>query len=269
MNMDETLYLQDLMAAYKKRLRVLELQAAAFGANCPAHIQVEIADAQEKTRDIEQKLKNQDFRSYPESSFTFKQLDREIDGIEQGLREIVVKEQRVYRFLGIPIWSVTITASHTILILCLIVLWSSATGAQDELAQARADLTRVSTELNAARVEQQQVAEVLSQAETLAALTGSGGSGAILRTPQGQTMLAARLPPLQPGRVYQLFLITGDNAPISGGTFTVSQQGHGLLALPPTQEVLSATRFVVTDEPGPSGSPGPTTDPLIVGSIPS
>ncbi len=165
-------------------------------------------------------------------------------------------------------WLLSLGGIAAAAILVAAIGWAQATGAQSELAQVRADLARVNTELKTVRVEQQQVAEVLSQAETLAALTGSGGSGAILRTTQGQALLAARLPPLQPGRVYQLWLIQGDT-PASAGTFTVSQQGHGVLALAPAPAVLAATTFAVTDEPGPSGSPGPTTDPLIAGSVPS
>jgi anti-sigma-K factor RskA len=159
------------------------------------------------------------------------------------------------------VWLLSLGGIAAAALLAAAIGWAQATGAQTELARVRA-------ELDAARLEQQQVAEVLSRAETMAALTGSEGSGAILRTPQGQALLAARLPPLQPGRVYQLWMIQGDT-PASAGTFTVSEQGHGVLALAPAPEILAATTFAVTNEPGPSGSPGPTTDPLIVGSAPS
>jgi anti-sigma-K factor RskA len=98
-------------------------------------------------------------------------------------------------------------------------------------------------------------------------LSGSNGSGTLLRTPQGEALLAAHLPPLQQGRVYQLWLIQGNNPPVDGGTFTVDQRGQGLLAVASTQQVLAANTFAVTDEPGPDGSLGPTTDPLIVGAI--
>jgi anti-sigma-K factor RskA len=116
------------------------------------------------------------------------------------------------------------------------------------------------------RAEQEQVAQVLREAETLAVLQGASGGGTLLRTPQGEALLVARLPPLQPGRVYQLWLIQGQNQPVSGGVFTVDQQGQGLMSVPPTQQVSAADTFAVTDEPGPLGSPKATTPILIIGT---
>jgi anti-sigma-K factor RskA len=144
--------------------------------------------------------------------------------------------------------------------------WGQAIGLRGELAQTQSDLVRTRTELEAVRAEQEQVAQVLLEAETLAVLQGANGSGTLLRTPQGEALLAARLPPLQPGRVYQLWLIQGQNQPVSGGVFTVDQQGQGLLSVAPTQQVSAADTFAVTDEPGPDGSPKATTPILIIGT---
>ena len=102
----------------------------------------------------------------------------------------------------------------------------------------------------------------------IARLTGDSGSATLVRNPDGRTTLAAQLPLLKTGRVYQLWLIRGKNAPISAGTFTVDQQGHGLLTLAPGQQALSGDVAAVTDEPDP-GSPAPTTKPLIAGQLPS
>jgi anti-sigma-K factor RskA len=145
--------------------------------------------------------------------------------------------------------------------------WGQTISLRGELTQTRDELGRTRSALETIRAEQEQVAKVLLQTETLAVLSGSNGSGTLLRTPEGEALLAAHLPPLQQGRVYQLWLIQGNNPPVDGGTFTVDQRGQGLLAVASTQQVLAANTFAVTDEPGPDGSRGPTTDPLIVGAI--
>jgi len=130
---------------------------------------------------------------------------------------------------------------------------------QDQLASARTDLER-------AVAAQQQVAEVVAQASSVAELTGDAGRGSVLRTNSGDTLLAAQLPPLAEGRVYQLWLIGGDGVPVSGGTFTVNERGYGVVAVAAEAQSLAASTFAVTDEPGPNGSDGPTTTPLIVGT---
>ncbi|GAB4203308.1 MAG: anti-sigma factor [Roseiflexaceae bacterium] len=136
---------------------------------------------------------------------------------------------------------------------------------QAELAVAQAELTRVQGELTAAQTAQRQVAEVLALSEPLVAMSGPGGRGTVLRSASGETLVAARLPQLAQGRVYQLWLIQGSGAPVSGGTFTVDEQGFGLLRLGTTTlSPLAADTFAITDEPT-GGSPGPTTTPLVAG----
>jgi len=77
------------------------------------------------------------------------------------------------------------------------------------------------------------------------------------------TLVAHDLPPLRPGRAYQLWLVTRTGK-ISAGTFA-EQQGNAVMratyALPPEQ--LRA--IAVTEEPA-AGSPQPTSAPLIAAS---
>jgi anti-sigma-K factor RskA len=141
----------------------------------------------------------------------------------------------------------------------LAVVWGQLGSAQRDLALARADLEQ-------ALAEREQIVRVVSDYETVAELAGSGGRGAVLRTTAGDTLVAARLPQLPAGRVYQLWLIGGQGAPVSGGTFEVDASGYGVVALAPGAGALSADIFAVTEEPGPNGSAGPTSDPILAGS---
>ena len=155
-------------------------------------------------------------------------------------------------------WFLALGSLALVAIVAAIISWS-------RLAGVEADLVRVRSELATAQAMQQQVADVILQQQTIATLTG-GGSGRLVRTSDGRAVLAAQLPPLRPGRVYQLWLIQGSNAPVSGGIFTVDQQGRGVLTLAPTSAGRAADTVAVTDEPDP-GSSGPTTTPLIVGKF--
>lgn len=85
---------------------------------------------------------------------------------------------------------------------------------------------------------------------------------------RGLILAANQLPPLAPGRVYQLWVIPPDSSvALSGGVFSVD--GTGVLSefvatLP--AGLRSVKTIAITDEPGPVGSPSGTTPILLVGS---
>jgi anti-sigma-K factor RskA len=84
---------------------------------------------------------------------------------------------------------------------------------------------------------------------------------------QGIVFSVAGLPALPQGRVYQLWLIPpGAPAPISAGLIPVDASGGAQMTagLPPG--VSAVGTVAVTNEPGPVGSPGPTSTPLLAGS---
>jgi anti-sigma factor RsiW len=96
----------------------------------------------------------------------------------------------------------------------------------------------------------------------------SAGSGLIVR--------AGGLPPLQPGRVYQLWVIPPTRsgapapAPVGVGVLMADASGAYVLetgALPSAASAVSL--LAVTNEPGPTGSTGPTTPILLVGQAES
>jgi anti-sigma-K factor RskA len=129
--------------------------------------------------------------------------------------------------------------------------WGQVLGLQAELAQTRGTLAEV-----------QATAE--AQQQIIASLTGDG-HGTLMRTPSGETVLVVKLPPLKPGRTYQLWRIPGDT-PISAGLFTVDDQGVGAIAMAPGQQPQAGETIAVTDEPV-LGSPQPTMKPLIAGKV--
>lgn len=93
-------------------------------------------------------------------------------------------------------------------------------------------------------------------------------SGAIILDRDGDLAVVsvADMPPLPPGRVYQLWFVAGDQDRDSGGTFTVDAEGCATIVVR-TPVPISAYRAVgVTVEPV-GGSPGPTSPRVIGGPL--
>jgi anti-sigma-K factor RskA len=84
---------------------------------------------------------------------------------------------------------------------------------------------------------------------------------------QGLVFTAAGLPALPAGRVYQLWVIPpGAPAPISAGLVPIDSSGGAQITVELPPGVTSVGTVAVTNEPGPAGSPGPTTTPLLAGT---
>ena len=143
-----------------------------------------------------------------------------------------------------------------------------------QLGAVRAERAQAQQQLVAARAELVEVRDRLDTLQALAQATqpiqwkSDAGQATLFRNSSGESVLVARLPPLQPGRVYQLWRIQGQSTPASVGIFTVDQQGYGALALPPGHQPQSGDTFAVTNEPF-GGSLGPTTEALIAGTLPT
>ncbi len=97
-------------------------------------------------------------------------------------------------------------------------------------------------------------------------LTGQGGGTFVVAPGAGRVRLSVLgLPPLEQGRVYQLWLLK-DNTPVSAGTFTVDAQGRGTLEIMGYAWSPGYNAVAVTAEP-PGGSAGPTSDIVAQGNL--
>ena len=107
MNADDAAHIRELIAVNQRRLRKLEVQAAALGAHCPAPILVEIDETREKIASFEGQIDDRVIQSYLEGRKTAHGFTYDLDAIEHKLNQVVVQETRVYRFFGIPVFSVS------------------------------------------------------------------------------------------------------------------------------------------------------------------
>jgi anti-sigma-K factor RskA len=149
-------------------------------------------------------------------------------------------------------WVVGLSSLAVVAMLAAAIGWAQLFQTRNDLVATRAVLAETQR-------------DVANAQALIASLEGNGGSASILRTSSGQAVLIAHLPPLQPGRVYQLWRIQGSNSPASAGTFYVNPEGFTTADLPADQHPQAGETVAVTNEPD-GGSPGPTTDILIKGS---
>jgi anti-sigma-K factor RskA len=151
------------------------------------------------------------------------------------------------------------------LLVALISAFGQISGLQNELAVVREQRDQAQVVAATAQAAAAQLVAVVAQPAALGTLAGTGGQATVLQNADGTLILAADLPPLAANQVYQLWLIEGNNAPVSGGVFTVDATGYGLLTLN-VGRTLSGATLAITAEPAP-GSPGPTTDILVLGEL--
>lgn len=120
------------------------------------------------------------------------------------------------------------------------------------------------------QVNRMQAAAV-SDSFQVVALAGTevnpDASGMIVISADGKhgTLIVDKLPSLDPGMEYQLWLIEDGNR-LSGGTFTVSQDGYASLWVGAPKPLGSFPAFGVTIEPS-GGSPAPTGSKVLGGEL--
>jgi anti-sigma-K factor RskA len=83
-------------------------------------------------------------------------------------------------------------------------------------------------------------------------------------------LIVENLPPLQRGRVYELWGIPGGRIEQAQKALVfVPLRRQGVQTLEFRMPIQPGTAFAITEEPGPAGSDKPTSEPLLVGVPPS
>ena len=96
-------------------------------------------------------------------------------------------------------------------------------------------------------------------------MSGATASVVVLKNEEMTLVDFAGLPPLQSGRVYELWLITKDGRADASGVFDPSANGTSTVIVNKT--VSGYVTIAVTTEAGPNGSSAPTEQPDMVGSL--
>lgn len=143
-----------------------------------------------------------------------------------------------------------------------------------ELDQLRADLAKREQELGGLRRALGQRDEMLTflrsprvKVISLAGLEQAKSAGALLLfdpDTKKAFFFAFNMPPLPPGKTYQLWAIV--DKPISAGTFTTDAGQKSRLIIRSIPDLARITKFAVSIEPE-GGRPQPTGDVYLVGQL--
>jgi anti-sigma-K factor RskA len=135
-------------------------------------------------------------------------------------------------------------------------------GTVNDLRQRLLEQERTLTMVRAESTEQtRQLALLTDPASRVVELAGlppsPSAQGRVIWNPRaGGLLVAVDLPPVPPGKTYELWAISGGK-PLPAGLFTVDAQGKGTLTLSPLEGVSTVDVFAVTLEPE-GGVPQPT-----------
>jgi anti-sigma-K factor RskA len=117
-----------------------------------------------------------------------------------------------------------------------------------------------------------RTASTTSQAEvTRFMLSGhgsmAGAQGSVVDLKRDGIALVdfARLPPLEQGKVYELWLIRPDKQPVPAGVFVPDSNGNKVVVV--ATPLAGYTTMAVTTERGPDGAQAPTQQPELYGSV--
>jgi anti-sigma-K factor RskA len=158
-------------------------------------------------------------------------------------------------------------AAAVVAIIWVIVLNAQVMGLRNEIAALNGALVAQSNSLN-------QIIEKLPQTTPSQTITVSlkgtnvepQAQGQLIADPASQSavLVVTGLPPLEPGRTYQVWLIGG--APVSAGLLTVDSNGQGVLIVTSQESIGSFNSLGISIEPE-GGSPQPTGDIVVLSDL--
>jgi len=139
--------------------------------------------------------------------------------------------------------------------------------AENELSSLRAEIATKQVELDHAR----SVLDLLHSSDTVRVKLMSGTApwpwpeGKVYYHPKkGLLFVASNLPPVESGKVYQLWYVPAEGAPLSAGVFAPDAHGNATLMTPPSAKAMAPKAFAVTKEPA-GGMPAPTGPEVLSG----
>ena len=141
---------------------------------------------------------------------------------------------------------------------------------QDALARADASERQIADARRASLEAQSQVAVLTAPDVTRVDFVGqqtapSAQARAFWSRSRGLVLTAANLPPLPPGRTYQLWFVSG-NKPVSAGIFDPDSTGGANVLLTTPPDVPRPDVLAVTIEPA-GGVPAPTGAMYLLGNV--
>jgi uncharacterized protein YkwD len=118
MNAEDAKHLNDLITAHRQRLRILEIKAAQAGRSCPPEVLTEIQEITEQIQKIEQVI-SKDSMTFFEGRNALNTINSNINHVDDRIKGIVVREERVVRLFGFTVLTQVITRTILVAIFSL------------------------------------------------------------------------------------------------------------------------------------------------------
>jgi anti-sigma-K factor RskA len=153
---------------------------------------------------------------------------------------------------------------------CAALLYFALQDTRQSREQAIAQLGQTEAKMGqmGARLAQMQDAvRLMTEPATRHVTFGKGPQGRVLVNPaRGVLLLASNLPQLPQGKTYELWIIPKGGAPRPAGLFQSDPNGNAMHFVAGPVDVASTGAVAVSVEPE-TGSPAPTTTPIIVAPV--
>ena len=159
-------------------------------------------------------------------------------------------------------------AAATVALLVAVIWLNGENHKRDsDLAEARAQIRRTAADL----VSAQSALQFLNEPETKQVVFGQGQQQpprgrVFVNARRGVLLIASNLPPAPSGKIYELWVIPRQGAPLPSGLFQSDAQGDALYLRGGAVDMDTAGAIAVTLEPA-SGSNAPTTTPIVVAPV--
>jgi anti-sigma-K factor RskA len=143
-----------------------------------------------------------------------------------------------------------------------------------QVVRMRNEITSLNNALAAQSNSLNQIIQKLPQSNPSGTITVSlkgtqaepQAQGQLIANPTSDSavLVVTGLPPLEPGKTYQVWLIA--DAPVSAGLLTVDANGQGVLIITSTESIGSFKALGISVEPT-GGSPQPTGDIVVLSDL--
>lgn len=168
---------------------------------------------------------------------------------------------------GFPGWLWAWSAATALLAVLAFNFWQREQAKGSELAAVRQELTQTNARLETVS----QILEFLNEPQLKIASFGQAQpqppKGRILVSPnRGVLLFVSNLPPAAQGRIYEMWLVPKQGAPVPAGLFQTAGDGRALHIRPGTVDLSTVAAIAVSNEPT-QGSTAPTTTPFIIAPV--
>jgi anti-sigma-K factor RskA len=173
-------------------------------------------------------------------------------------------------------WAATYTGA-LMLAIAAGLLWTENARLRFQLTALRQDLHKEQTQHQQEQASLENASHVLAMLNSRSTMRVRMMAGPAKREPQAEAiysreqgrllLMASNLRTLPAHMTYQLWILPMQGAPISAGMLKPDAQGSATMMCPQAPAV-EAKGFALTVEPE-EGSPAPTSNPVLVGEVPS